>query len=60
MATAGTPANTTETEIGTFREFLKQYNNVTEKCFNSCIKDFTSRLVLFSLFDDMYDNVIEM
>ena len=50
MATQATPGATTESDIGTFREFLKQYNNVTEKCFGACISDFTSRFVLKNIF----------
>uniref|UniRef100_A0A7E4VCZ5 Mitochondrial import inner membrane translocase subunit n=1 Tax=Panagrellus redivivus TaxID=6233 RepID=A0A7E4VCZ5_PANRE len=42
MAAAG---GSTETDMSTFREFLKQYNSVTEKCFGACINDFGSRTV---------------
>ncbi|CAD6194089.1 unnamed protein product [Caenorhabditis auriculariae] len=40
MATQPVDAN-----IQTFRDFLVQYNNVAEQCFNSCVNDFTSRTV---------------
>jgi import inner membrane translocase subunit TIM9 len=42
---ASQPQGTTESDMGTFREFLKQYNSVTEKCFGACVRDFTSRSV---------------
>uniref|UniRef100_A0A1I7XFQ5 Zf-Tim10_DDP domain-containing protein n=1 Tax=Heterorhabditis bacteriophora TaxID=37862 RepID=A0A1I7XFQ5_HETBA len=35
----------TETDLQTFRDFLMQYNNVTEQCFGACINDMTSRTV---------------
>ncbi|KHJ95337.1 Tim10/DDP family zinc finger [Oesophagostomum dentatum] len=35
----------TETDLKTFRDFLMQYNNVTEKCFGSCVNDMTTRTV---------------
>lgn len=50
MATQPTPGTTTESDIGTFREFLKQYNSVTEKCFGACISDLTSRFVSKNIF----------
>ncbi|GFN95826.1 mitochondrial import inner membrane translocase subunit tim9 [Plakobranchus ocellatus] len=28
-----------------FREFLSQYNKITEQCFMACIHDFTTRKV---------------
>ncbi|KAK6045563.1 Tim10/DDP family zinc finger [Cooperia oncophora] len=43
MATP-TPA-ATESDLKTFRDFLMQYNNVTEQCFAACINDLTSRTV---------------
>ncbi|RCN50101.1 Tim10/DDP family zinc finger [Ancylostoma caninum] len=36
---------TTDTDLKTFRDFLMQYNNVTEQCFGACINDMTSRTV---------------
>ncbi|CAK5074842.1 unnamed protein product [Meloidogyne enterolobii] len=36
---------TTESDLRTFREFLLQYNAVTEHCFNSCVVDFSRREV---------------
>ncbi|KAL3097844.1 hypothetical protein niasHS_000579 [Heterodera schachtii] len=33
----------TDTDLRTFRDFLLQYNAVTEQCFDACIRDFTSR-----------------
>jgi hypothetical protein len=32
-----------DTDMRAFREFLVQYNTVTEKCFRRCVVDFTSR-----------------
>jgi len=29
-----------------FREFLSQYNKITESCFTACIHDFTTRRIL--------------
>ncbi|KAK0043276.1 mitochondrial import inner membrane translocase subunit Tim9 [Biomphalaria pfeifferi] len=29
-----------------FREFLSQYNKITEQCFMACIHDFTSRRII--------------
>ncbi|CAD5234162.1 UNVERIFIED_CONTAM: Mitochondrial import inner membrane translocase subunit Tim9, partial [Eudyptes robustus] len=37
--------NATETDLKTFRDFLMQYNMVTEQCFTSCVQDLTSRQV---------------
>ncbi|CAJ0928752.1 unnamed protein product, partial [Mesorhabditis belari] len=34
-----------EAEISTFRDFLKQYNVVTEQCFGACINDMTTSSV---------------
>ncbi|KAI3415992.1 hypothetical protein GPALN_005550 [Globodera pallida] len=33
----------TDTDLRTFRDFLLQYNAVTEQCFGACIRDFTGR-----------------
>ncbi|KJH40977.1 Tim10/DDP family zinc finger [Dictyocaulus viviparus] len=33
----------TDTDLKTFRDFLMQYNTVTEQCFGACINDLTSR-----------------
>ncbi|ETN84546.1 import inner membrane translocase subunit TIM9 domain protein [Necator americanus] len=44
-AQAGTTAATTDTDLKTFRDFLMQYNNVTEQCFGACINDMTTRTV---------------
>uniref|UniRef100_A0A914DLK2 Mitochondrial import inner membrane translocase subunit n=1 Tax=Acrobeloides nanus TaxID=290746 RepID=A0A914DLK2_9BILA len=38
-------ANTTESDLKTFRDFLIQYNMVTEQCFGSCIHDLTARTI---------------
>uniref|UniRef100_A0A915DF35 Mitochondrial import inner membrane translocase subunit n=1 Tax=Ditylenchus dipsaci TaxID=166011 RepID=A0A915DF35_9BILA len=38
-------AVSSEADLRTFRDFLVQYNLVIEKCFNSCVVDFTSRTV---------------
>ncbi|KHN73517.1 Mitochondrial import inner membrane translocase subunit Tim9 [Toxocara canis] len=38
-------ANATETDLKTFRDFLIQYNSVTEQCFAQCITDMTTRSV---------------
>ncbi|KAJ1366386.1 hypothetical protein KIN20_027028 [Parelaphostrongylus tenuis] len=34
-----------DTDLETFRDFLIQYNKVTEQCFGSCVNDFTVRSV---------------
>ncbi|KAH7725305.1 TIN-9.1 protein [Aphelenchoides avenae] len=34
-----------EAELKTFKDFLMQYNLVSEQCFMACISDFTSRTV---------------
>ncbi|KHJ41447.1 kynurenine--oxoglutarate transaminase domain protein [Trichuris suis] len=34
-----------ETDVKTFREFLQQYNRVSEGCFLDCVHDFTTRTV---------------
>ncbi|KAI6244148.1 Zf-Tim10-DDP domain-containing protein [Aphelenchoides fujianensis] len=39
------PEASTETDLRTFRDFLMQYNLVTENCFMACVQDFTSRNV---------------
>lgn len=41
-------AETTETDIKTFRDFLMQYNSVTEQCFIACVQDLTNRFVFFT------------
>ncbi|CAI4231007.1 unnamed protein product [Auanema sp. JU1783] len=38
-------ATGTDTDLKTFRDFLMQYNNVTEQCFGACVNDMTSRTV---------------
>ncbi|KAI6205279.1 Zf-Tim10-DDP domain-containing protein [Aphelenchoides besseyi] len=38
-------SDSTETDLQTFRDFLAQYNAVTEHCFTSCVQDLTSRVV---------------
>ena len=40
----------TDTDLKTFRDFLMQYNNVTEHCFGACVNDLTSRFVLLCKF----------
>uniref|UniRef100_A0A0N5AWT9 Mitochondrial import inner membrane translocase subunit n=1 Tax=Syphacia muris TaxID=451379 RepID=A0A0N5AWT9_9BILA len=35
----------TETDLKTFKDFLMQYNSVTEQCFGHCITDMTTRSV---------------
>ncbi|TKR80741.1 hypothetical protein L596_014761 [Steinernema carpocapsae] len=37
--------NETETNLKTFRDFLMQYNLVTERCFTACVVDMGSRTV---------------
>ncbi|XP_033208079.1 mitochondrial import inner membrane translocase subunit Tim9-like [Belonocnema kinseyi] len=37
------PSNVGSEEIKTFREFLMNYNKLSEICFVDCISDFTSR-----------------
>ncbi|XP_060604457.1 mitochondrial import inner membrane translocase subunit Tim9-like [Ruditapes philippinarum] len=37
-----------EESMKPFREFLTQYNRITEKCFNDCISDFTTKNILNS------------
>ena len=32
--------------LKTFRDFLMQYNTVTEQCFGACVNGFTTRLVV--------------
>ncbi|KAL4237545.1 Mitochondrial import inner membrane translocase subunit Tim9 [Mactra antiquata] len=32
-----------EESMRPFREFLTQYNKITEKCFTDCVTDFTTR-----------------
>ncbi|KAJ1370483.1 hypothetical protein KIN20_032211 [Parelaphostrongylus tenuis] len=39
-----TPA-ATDTDLKTFRDFLMQYNNVTEQCFGACVNDLTARSI---------------
>ncbi|CDW53628.1 Aminotran 1 2 and zf-Tim10 DDP domain containing protein [Trichuris trichiura] len=34
-----------ETDVKTFKEFLQQYNRVSESCFVDCVHDFTTRTV---------------
>jgi len=36
---------TTETDLKTFKDFLVQYNSLTEACFGACIQDLTTRTV---------------
>jgi len=46
---AGLPANMsidTSSSGAQFREFLSQYNKITEQCFIACIHDFTTRKVI--------------
>ncbi|KOB77759.1 Mitochondrial import inner membrane translocase subunit Tim9A [Operophtera brumata] len=39
-----TPEMMTEADqIKTFKDFLVQYNKLSELCFNDCVHDFTSR-----------------
>lgn len=38
-------ANSSENDMRTFRDFLLQYNEVTEQCFNACVTDFSLRAV---------------
>ncbi|VDO57863.1 unnamed protein product [Haemonchus placei] len=42
---AAPTTGTTESDMKTFRDFLMQYNNVTEQCFGACINDMTTRTV---------------
>lgn len=39
-------AESSETDLKTFRDFLIQYNSVTEQCFTVCVQDLTKRLLL--------------
>lgn len=34
-----------EVQVKQFRDFLVQYNKLSESCFNACVWDFTSRSV---------------
>ncbi|GMT32731.1 hypothetical protein PFISCL1PPCAC_24028 [Pristionchus fissidentatus] len=34
-----------DTDLKTFRDFLMQYNIVTEQCFGACVNDMTTRTV---------------
>ena len=43
MATPG--ANTTDDQFKQFKDFILNYNKLSEQCFNDCIFDFTSRTV---------------
>ncbi len=43
MATV--PASPTEMDMSSIRDFFKQYNIVTEQCYMSCIRDFTTRTI---------------
>ncbi|KAK0404212.1 hypothetical protein QR680_017342 [Steinernema hermaphroditum] len=38
-------ASETETNLKTFRDFLMQYNLLTEQCFTACVNDMTTRVV---------------
>jgi len=38
--------NLDPSQLQTFREFLSNYNKVSERCFRSCMWDFTSRNIL--------------
>ncbi|KAI6191804.1 DNA-directed RNA polymerase III subunit RPC3 [Aphelenchoides bicaudatus] len=38
-------AETSETDLKTFRDFLMQYNSVTEQCFTACVHDLSKREV---------------
>ncbi|XP_026763822.1 mitochondrial import inner membrane translocase subunit Tim9-like [Galleria mellonella] len=39
-----TPGEMSEADqIKTFKDFLTQYNKLSELCFNDCVHDFTSR-----------------
>ena len=42
----GMPPMDTESTVKQFKEFLSQYNRLTEMCFIDCAKDFTTRNVL--------------
>ncbi|XP_063425508.1 mitochondrial import inner membrane translocase subunit Tim9-like [Mytilus galloprovincialis] len=42
----GLPQMDTEATVKQFKEFLSQYNRLTEMCFIDCAKDFTTRTVL--------------
>uniref|UniRef100_A0A0K0EUL5 Mitochondrial import inner membrane translocase subunit n=1 Tax=Strongyloides venezuelensis TaxID=75913 RepID=A0A0K0EUL5_STRVS len=41
MATPNAPGG--ETEMKTFKDFLMQYNMVSENCFTHCVNDLSSR-----------------
>uniref|UniRef100_A0A0K0E0F9 Mitochondrial import inner membrane translocase subunit n=1 Tax=Strongyloides stercoralis TaxID=6248 RepID=A0A0K0E0F9_STRER len=41
MATSNAPGM--ETDMKTFKDFLMQYNMVSENCFSHCINDLTTR-----------------
>ncbi|MFH4977000.1 hypothetical protein AB6A40_003709 [Gnathostoma spinigerum] len=45
MNSESAAALATDTDLQTFRDFLIQYNNVTELCFNHCVTDMTTRVV---------------
>lgn len=34
-----------EVQVKQFRDFLVQYNKLSESCFNACVWDFTSRSI---------------
>ncbi|XP_055956755.1 mitochondrial import inner membrane translocase subunit Tim9-like [Patella vulgata] len=38
----------TESTVRQFKEFLQQYNKLSEYCFGDCVTDFTTRKVLDS------------
>ena len=41
-----------------FKEFLSQYNKITEQCFMACIHDFTTRKVVTSEVGLLSDNCL--
>ncbi|CAG4952919.1 mitochondrial import inner membrane translocase subunit Tim9 [Colias croceus] len=40
---AAVPEMSEADQIKTFKDFLVQYNKLSELCFNDCVHDFTSR-----------------
>lgn len=48
QAPAGIPQLEPEAYVKQFKEFLAQYNKLTEMCFLDCANDFTTRKVLDS------------
>ena len=45
MATAAGSGENAEEQMRTFKEFLSNYNKLSERCFSDCVWGFTSRKV---------------